>query len=49
MAEAKYITGNTTDDLWKQVSADLSGKNIYEYYALLVQDERKVELGITKV
>ena len=46
MAEAKYITGNTTDDLWNQVSADLSGKNIYEYYALLVQDERKVELII---
>lgn len=46
MAEAKYITGNTTDDLWQQVSADLSGKNIYEYYALLVQDERKVELVI---
>ena len=46
MAEAKYIIGNTTDDLWKQVSADLSGKNMYEYYALLVQDERKVELVI---
>ena len=46
MAEAKCITGNTTDDLWQQVSADLSGNNIYEYYALLVQGGRKVELVI---
>ena len=46
MSETKHITGSTTDDLWRQVSADLSGKEVYEYSVLLVQGAGKVELVI---
>ena len=46
MAATKQFSGNTTDDIWQQVSADLSGQEIYEYNVILVQDGRKVELVI---
>lgn len=44
MRTLKKITGDTTDTLWQQVSADLSDDNVYEYNVLLVQDGREVEL-----
>jgi hypothetical protein len=46
MAATKQISGSTTDDIWQQVSADLSGQEIYDYHVFLVQDGRKVELVI---
>ena len=46
MTATKQITGSTTDEIWQQVSADLSGNDIYNYDVLLVQDGRKVELVI---
>jgi len=46
MAENKQISGNTTDEIWRQVVADLSGQEIYEYSATLVQDGTEVELVI---
>ena len=46
MAATKQISGSTTDDIWQQVSADLSGQEIYEYNVFLVQEGRKVELVI---
>lgn len=45
MTAIKQITGSTTDDIWRQVSADLS-EEIYDYNVLLVQDGREVELVI---
>lgn len=42
----KQIVGNTTDDLWQQISTDLSGKDVFEYNVLLVQNGKKVELMI---
>ncbi len=46
MAATKQISGSTTDDIWQQVSDDLSGQEIYNYNVFLVQDGRKVELVI---
>lgn len=46
MAATKQFSGNTTDDIWQQVSADLAGQEIFEYNVFLVQDGRKVELLI---
>jgi len=46
MAETKQIVGETPEDIWRQVAADLSGEAIYDYSALLVLGKRKVELGI---
>ena len=46
MAATKQYSGKTTDDIWQQVSADLSGQEVYEYNVLLVQDGRQVELEI---
>lgn len=46
MTTIKQITGNTTDEIWQQVTADLSGDDIYEYNVLLVQGATKVELTI---
>lgn len=46
MSATKQIAGNTTDDIWQQVSADLSGQEIYEYNAVLVENGRAVELTI---
>ena len=46
MAATKQISGSTTDDIWQQVSDDLSGQEIYDYNVFLVQDGRKVELVI---
>lgn len=46
MVEPKQISGSSTDEIWQQVSADLSSKEIYEYNVVLVQDGRNVELVI---
>lgn len=46
MAATKTISGSTTDEIWQQLSADLSGQEIYEYNVLLVQNSREVELAI---
>lgn len=46
MAVTKQYSGKTTDDIWQQVSADLSGQDVYEYNVILVQDGRQVELVI---
>ena len=46
MTATKQIAGSTTDDIWRQVSVDLSGKDILEYNVMLVQDGRQVELMI---
>lgn len=46
MTETKQLSGNTPDDIWQLVAADLSGKEIYEYNVFLLQDGKKVELDI---
>lgn len=46
MAKTKQITGHTTDELWQQVTADLSGKEVYEYDVALEQDGRRIMLDI---
>jgi len=46
MKEIKHIIGNTADEIWQQVSADLSSQDVYEYNVLLEQDGFKVELMI---
>lgn len=46
MATTKQISGRNTDEIWRQVAADLSDGEIYEYDVLLVQDGKQVELEI---
>lgn len=46
MATMKQITGNTSDEIWQQVSTDLSGGEVYEYSASLLQGGKEVELLI---
>ncbi|MDX1811810.1 MAG: hypothetical protein R3240_07685 [Gammaproteobacteria bacterium] len=46
MAPIKQISGSTTNDIWQQVTADLSGQDIFEYNVSLVQNGREVELVI---
>lgn len=46
MGALKQFTGKTTEDIWQQVSADLSGQEIYEYDVILVQDGVQVEMVI---
>lgn len=46
MPVAKQIFGDTTNDIWQQVAADLSSQEVYEYNVLLIQDGRSVELMI---
>ena len=46
MSDTKQIVGNTTDELWQQVSADLADDETFEYNVLLVKGGTPVELVI---
>jgi hypothetical protein len=41
----KIYTGNTEDDVWQQLAADVD-ENVLEYHALIKQGSRNITLDI---
>ena len=47
MEPYKTITGDTEDEVWKQITADLdTEEDLFEYYALIEQGNREIKLAI---
>ncbi len=46
METAKIISGNTEDEIWPEIDADLSNEEVYDYNVLIKQGDRETELII---
>lgn len=46
MNETRIISGSSEDELWLQVTSDLSAADVFEYDVILQQANRPVELNI---
>src|SRR5436853_444815 len=46
MSEEKSISGNSEEEIWRQLDKDLSGENLLEYHAIIRHDNHEINLNI---